>query len=96
MTSVLSFSQTLLISKPALECIDNSGVCKFTECSLYSPNQINAEITEKDMADLKLFLVTVFDMLVSFDTGPLLNWETIQRDVFTYVCCNFIAAAMLL
>lgn len=27
---VLSFSQILSISKPALECVDNSDVCKFS------------------------------------------------------------------
>lgn len=37
---VLSFSQILLISEPALECVDES-----TECSPHPTIQITAEIT---------------------------------------------------
>lgn len=89
---VLSFSQILLISKPALECVDNSGVRKFTECSLYPTIQITAEITEKDMAELKLFAVIPFNTLVGFDIEPLLNWKTTFRKKFspTYVVISFL------
>lgn len=83
---VLGFSQILLISKPALECVDNRGVCKSAECRLYSTTQITAEITEKDMAELKLFAIIPFDTLVGFDIEPLLNWKTVFRKRFSCVC----------
>lgn len=44
---VLTFPQILLISKPALECVDNSSGCKSSECRLFSTMQVTAEITER-------------------------------------------------
>lgn len=47
------------------------------------------------MTELKLFAVIPFDTVVGFDIELLLNWKTIFRKVFAYVCWNFIPTATL-
>lgn len=76
---VFSFSQILLISELALECVDNNSVCKFAECSLHSTIQVTNEITEKNTSDLKLFAVIPFGTWVGFDIEQLLTSKTIFR-----------------
>lgn len=83
-----------MISEPALERVDNSALCKLTECSPYSTVQI---AYEKDMAELKLFAVIPLDTLVGFDIEQLTNWKTIFRKKFsrTYLLISFMQLSYL-